>query len=232
MAVTSNFIQVPPQSTGLKVDTAELTVGANTVERQKIVLADPQTAANMAAISASQTLNVSTDGINAQTYRCALAPFSAGTGATTDIANLTGSASKTIRVTKVIVSSTTATAAVYYDLQLQKTSTASTGGTPVAGTVVPLDSGFAAGTATAQAFTAAPTSGTGVGIIESQRIFSGITGTVTINTNPVTFEFGRNGSSALVLRGVAQQLGVRINAVTPANAQTWDITFEWVEDNS
>jgi hypothetical protein len=227
-----NFIQVPPQSTGLKVDTAELTNGANTVERQIVLLGDPLVAANIGAVSGGRNSLVSTDGIFNATYRATCAPFSAGTGATTDIATITGSASKTIRVTKIVVSSTTATAAVYYDLQISKTSAAHTGGTPVAATVVPLDSGFAAGSATVNAYTAGPTSGALVGIIESQRIFSGITGTVTINTNPVTFLFGTNGGSAAVLRGVAQELGVRINAVTPANAQTWDITFEWVEDAS
>ena len=227
-----NFIQIPPQSTGLKVDTAELTNGANTVERQVITLGDPLTAANTAAVSASKNLNVSLDGINAQTYRAALAPFSAGTGATTDIAILGGSASKTIRVTKVQVSSTTATAAVYYDLQLNKTSTAHSAGTPVAGTVVPLDSGFAAGTATANSFTAAPTSGTQVGLVDCTRVFSPISGTPALGPQPFLFQFPAYGNAALVLRGTAQELTVRINGVTPANAQTWDIMFEWIEDNS
>lgn len=229
---TFNVIQVPPASTGLKVDTAELTNGSNTVERQVVVLGDGNTAASIATVNKSLALNVSLDGINAQTYRAVCAPFSAGTGATTAIATLTGSASKTIRVTKVAVSSTTATAAVYYDLQLNKTSTAHTGGTPVVATVVPLDSGFAAGTATANAYTAAPTSGTPVGVVDSTRVFSPITGTPALGPQPYTFVFPSSGSSALVLRGVAQELEVRINAVTPTNAQTWDICFEWVEDAS
>lgn len=226
-----NVIQVPPASTGLKVDTAELTNGSNTVERQVVVLGDGNTAASIATVSKSLGLNVSLDGINAQTYRAVCAPFSAGTGATTAIATLTGSASKTIRVTKVAVSSSTATGAVYYDLQLNKTSTAHTGGTPVVATVVPLDSGFAAGTATANSYTAAPTSGTPVGVVDSTRVLSPLTGTPVL-AQPYTFIFPSSGSSALVLRGVAQELEVRINAVTPTNAQTWDICFEWVEDNS
>jgi hypothetical protein len=94
-----------------------------------------------------------------------------------------------------------------------------------------MDSGFAAGTATCNAFTAAPTSGTQVGLVDCTRISSPLTGTVTTN-QPYTFNFPAYGQSALVLRGVAQELEVRINSVTPANAQTWDIMFEWVEDNS
>jgi len=226
------YIQVPPQSTGLKVDTAELTNGSNTVERQVAVLGDAVTAANVAAVSASKALNVSLDGLNAVTYRATCAPFSAGTGATTAIATLAGNASKTVRVTKVSVSSTTATAAVYYDVQLNKTSTAHSGGTATAATVVPLDSNFAASPSVVNPYTAAPTSGTAVGVIDSARVFSPITGTPALGPQICTFTFGTNGSSACVLRGTAQELEVRINGVTPANAQTWDISFEWVEDNS
>lgn len=45
------FIQVPPDSTGKKVDTSELTVGANTVERQRFNISDPTTAAAIAGIT-------------------------------------------------------------------------------------------------------------------------------------------------------------------------------------
>jgi hypothetical protein len=37
--MTDAFIQVAPDSTGKKVDNEELTVGANTVERQRIEVA-------------------------------------------------------------------------------------------------------------------------------------------------------------------------------------------------
>jgi hypothetical protein len=38
--VTDNYVQVSPNSTGLRIDTSELTVGSNVVERQRIVLAN------------------------------------------------------------------------------------------------------------------------------------------------------------------------------------------------
>jgi hypothetical protein len=44
------IIQVPVDSTGKKVDTSELTVGVNTVERQRIVLSDDAAAAGLAAV--------------------------------------------------------------------------------------------------------------------------------------------------------------------------------------
>jgi hypothetical protein len=45
-----NFIQTTPNLSGLKVDTSELVVGSNTVERQNVCLADPVTAANIANV--------------------------------------------------------------------------------------------------------------------------------------------------------------------------------------
>lgn len=40
---TDSYIQVPPNSSGSKVDTSELTVNSQTVERQRIVIGDPTT---------------------------------------------------------------------------------------------------------------------------------------------------------------------------------------------
>lgn len=39
--MSNSFVQVPPDSTGKKVDTAEVVVGGQTVERQRIVVSDP-----------------------------------------------------------------------------------------------------------------------------------------------------------------------------------------------
>lgn len=61
--MAANFIQ-PPANTGLglKVDTTELVVGANTVERQNICIADPVTAANIATVTAGGALKVDGSG--------------------------------------------------------------------------------------------------------------------------------------------------------------------------
>lgn len=48
--MADNYVQVPAQGVGLKVDTSELTVGANTVERQRINIADSSTAAAVAPV--------------------------------------------------------------------------------------------------------------------------------------------------------------------------------------
>lgn len=52
------FVQVQPDSSGKKVDTSELTVSSQTVERQRIVIADTTTGAALAAVrntSATET---------------------------------------------------------------------------------------------------------------------------------------------------------------------------------
>src|SRR4051794_37817934 len=48
--MADGFVQVQPDSTGKQVDTSELTVGLNTVERQRIVLADGTNAAGLGAV--------------------------------------------------------------------------------------------------------------------------------------------------------------------------------------
>jgi hypothetical protein len=46
------YIQVYPDATGKKIDTSEVTVGANTVERQRLVIASDSGATNLAGVTA------------------------------------------------------------------------------------------------------------------------------------------------------------------------------------
>ena len=48
--MADGIVQLQPDSTGKKVDTSELTVGANTVERQRLVIADSGTAAALVPV--------------------------------------------------------------------------------------------------------------------------------------------------------------------------------------
>lgn len=48
--MADQYVQIPPQSTGLKIDTSELTVNAQTVERQRIIISDTTGAAAFAAV--------------------------------------------------------------------------------------------------------------------------------------------------------------------------------------
>ena len=51
--MADGYIQVPPDSTGKKIDTSEITVGANTVERHRVNITDPVTASAMAPVTSS-----------------------------------------------------------------------------------------------------------------------------------------------------------------------------------
>jgi hypothetical protein len=56
------FIGIPPDSTGKKIDTSELTVGPNLVERQRYVIADPVAGGNLATVTAAGALKVDGSG--------------------------------------------------------------------------------------------------------------------------------------------------------------------------
>jgi hypothetical protein len=220
-------IQLPPNSTGTVLDTNTI----SSKDRQIINIGDPTTGANQVTVGANGAAYMSPIDGNKTTYASALTAINVGTSATTVLAQVVGSATKTVRVTKIRVSATQSTAAVYYDLNIVKSSTAISGGTASAGTVVPLDSNDTAGTGTMQAFTATPTAGTAVGNIDAQKIFLPITGTPASGILGYYAEFGgRAASRAVVLRGVAQSCDVKIANATPANANSFDFAFEWTEE--
>ena len=52
--MTDQFVQLNPDGAGKKIDTSELTVGTNTVERQRVVIGDPSSAAGLAVVANSQ----------------------------------------------------------------------------------------------------------------------------------------------------------------------------------
>lgn len=53
--MADQFAQIATAGTGLKIDTSELTVNANTVERQRINISDPTTAAAHTAVMNAET---------------------------------------------------------------------------------------------------------------------------------------------------------------------------------
>ncbi len=149
----------------------------------------------------------------------------------TDIACLTGSATKVSRLQSIRVSGSGT--AISVPLLLMKRASANTGGTAATSTALPvpyrLDSTDAAPTATTTAWTANPTIvDTSPGILDNGNLGLVAT-TVGAAVQPFVFwdYLGRNFSQAPVLRGVAQQLCVNLNATTPT--ALLNITFRWTE---
>jgi hypothetical protein len=154
---------------------------------------------------------------------------------------LCGSASSTVRLTRLTIAGRATTAAAA-DFQLIKTSTAATGGTiaagqPFAGAAVignPYDTNFAAGTALVTAWTANPTVGTPIvtsaGWIYAGQIFMGnlTTGSPGV---PTVVDFGNHPGSAVVLHGAAQCIAISSAVGTgPGSGNLMDITMEWTEE--
>jgi hypothetical protein len=238
MAITFNIIQ-PPANTGvgLKIDTSEMTNGANTVERQNVCLADPTTGANVANVvlglqpaqGYQLVANAPIDSYKLS-YAAAFSAVTPGTSATTDVLQIFGSATKTVRVTRLGFSLTTATTALYLDTVLSVRSAAPTAGTATTGTAVPYDSNAAAATAVTKFWTAAPTAGAAVGSIAAYRYLVGITGTPTTTASDKIYEFGRGPVQAVVLRGIAQGLVLTFSGATLANTTLMDCFVEWTEE--
>lgn len=177
----------------------------------------------MAQVGSNGALSVAAIDSSKASY-IASASFSPTVTAATDVFTITGSASKTIRVTKLSISGT-ATSSVVVVASLIKRSTADTGGTPTAATAVPNDSANAAATATVASYTANPTLGNTVGAIASDRlVFAAATGVPSLRD----YVFG-GANQAIVLRGTAQQLVVNLNSATVAGIGA-NITVQWTEE--
>lgn len=159
----------------------------------------------------------------ANTYSCSFNVVAAA--AATDISVISGSATTTVYVTKVIISGTQTTAGLT-DTSLVKRSTADTGGTSTAQGSLQHDSSDVVASAIVLAYTANPAAlGTAAGTV--RRGYLPIAGATSVVNPIVVFEFGDKGKE-IILRGVAQQLAVNLNGATLAGG-TFDINIEWFE---
>ena len=168
------------------------------------------------------------------------ASYAACTAAATAIAGtsvkqfsvLSASLTKTIRLQRVRVSGTCATAAIYADVKLVKLSTNPSSGTKTDLIQVPLVSSSAAGSAVLAAiYTAEPTEGTVVGTLASATMFAPITGTPATGTSIMDFNFAVGGeleTPVLVAAGT-QAFALKIGTAY-SNALTLNVEWYWTEE--
>lgn len=143
-----------------------------------------------------------------------------------DLAALIGSATRTVRCTRVDVELlvTTASTALNADLRLVKRSTAGTPAAPAGTTVVgPLDSYDPAATATAAGYAAAGTAGTQVAVVRQGKI------PWAVGRYTYTWDLGRI-ARAPVLRGTAEKLVLMQSVALTGGVFQWSITFEFTEE--
>ena len=137
----------------------------------------------------------------------------AGTPASsaTDIMTLTGSATRTIKILRWVVSGL-ATSAGAFDFLLIKRSTANAGANTGL-TEVPWDSRDAAATATGRQYTANPTPGTAVGTVAAIKATLTTAAGGLVNV-PTEYELVGPQHKPIVLRGTDEVLALNLNAVT------------------
>jgi len=165
------------------------------------------------------------------TYSFATTVKTATAAGTGPFFSICGSSTKTVRLQQLVIGGTVATAAVYGDVELTKTSAATSAGTATALTKVPHDSNAAASTVNLLNFyTALATAGTAVGKIGSQGAVFPITATVAAQQAQVFFDWtNRQESEAPVLRGTAQCIEASFGTTT-TNAPTLTVQGIYTEE--
>lgn len=185
--------------------------------------------------------NVPTVGVSCQqeyttpTYHATGVAIAIGT-APTDVACITGSATKVIRLKKVRLSGLASTA-ININALLTKHTVANTGGTAATGTALPTaianDSTFPTATATFQAYTVNPTVDASAVIVNGATLFLPVTST-TSNSSGVAFDWATGGVAEAppTLRGVAQQYCVNLNGATAPSSGLLNVQWVWTESAS
>jgi hypothetical protein len=155
----------------------------------------------------------------------------------TDLVTIYGSATKTVRVVKFVIT-TTNTAAGSQTFFLIKRSAVNTTGTFVAATAVPSDSSDSAATATVGHYTANPGGlGTAVGTTNIKRVaspvlipasFAGIVDDAGFDM--LDSQINADWDKSIVLRGVAQGLCLNFNGAALVSGQVHAFQVIWTEE--
>lgn len=186
-----------------------------------------------AGIDLSGSILTSTDNRSRLVYSAACTGL-VPAASCTDVWQIIGSATKTIRLHYISISGTAGTL-VTLPIYLCRRISANTGGSAATGLALPLavkhDTGDAAATATLTAYTAVPT------IVDTspQLVRSG-TLTLPVTTAGVTpsrleWDFTRPGMKAQVLRGVAQTFCINLSTISVSSGLL-NIECTWSEDAS
>jgi hypothetical protein len=167
-------------------------------------------------IASDQTINVTTTpSSSSQTYCASVSGFVCPAAAT-DVFTIQGSATKTISITRIIISGTTsAGSGASISMSILKRSTANTGGTSITLTNVKLDTNNANATAVVKNYTAnATVLGTLVGNLISERMTINTAGALNDNT---VYDFGNRTNQPIVLRGINEFVCINFGSATITN---------------
>lgn len=143
----------------------------------------------------------------------------------TDLFTIQGVAGKAIQIKKIRCSGIS-TAAATALLQVVKRSTLDTGGTSTTMTNVRLNSNNPAGTALVKAYTANPTLGTSIGVLDAAYLSTNTLATSAFDNGGVTFDFSNQW---LWINEATTQVAVNANATSLTAGASLDCTVEWDE---
>lgn len=195
-------------------------------------------AQSMAALQDAAGINMAIMSLDSSraTYRFS-GSFTPQATAGVTVISIQGSASKTVRVKRIMVGGV-ATALSDTLFQLQRTSALGAGGTTVNPTAAKLDTSAATATAVVAHYTTSlKAAGTAVGgPLATVRLFQDTVTTPTVASREATMFFPERGApigQAIVLRGTAEFLEIQnINAGNLAAGSVLDYVIELEEDAS
>jgi hypothetical protein len=147
----------------------------------------------------------------------------------TDVLCVTGSASKTVKVSQVQITAD-ATGAAVLDFYIYKRTAANTGGTATHPSVVMMDSSDAAASATVNLYSANPSAlGTGVLLAGDHYEIPATTGTAYYSVPWIEY-FGRANDKQVVLHGAGEQVCFSLNGQTLPSGTSVYTRIVWTEE--
>ena len=147
----------------------------------------------------------------------------------TDIFAISGSTTKTIRVTRLVVSALQTTAGNVDIAVIKRSGGTQSAGTGQAANIVPSDTTNPTATALVQTYTAnAASLGTALGNVFAGKLFVPAAATAG-SPDKLDLQFGNRPVQAEVLRGATQYLCVNLNSVTLTGGSV-DLHCEWSEE--
>jgi hypothetical protein len=228
ISTASSFIKVytfgAPGFTHFRVRCSAFTSGSISVyvtQGPLLIEPNPSLSASNAIIG---TVNINSSAPN--TYGAAIVNLALAATAT-DIFTISGSATKTIKITKVHLNGIQTTAG-QINVSFMKRSSLNSGGTSTVPVAIPYDSLNTAATAVVAAYTANPTTlGTVVGTIYAERVF--LPGAATASdAQGLQVSYSDFGQQSFVLRGLTQLFCFNLVGVTVVGGSV-NVSIEWTE---
>jgi hypothetical protein len=215
--LTNNNAAPGANNLGVLPAVAQSAVQAYTAGDQVLPVTDLRGAAQVTMLDGCRT-----------TYRAAVRAFTPVASTTSPFFSLQGSATKTVRVTRLRLMVSAATGATC-DVQLGRFSALTGGTTGSTPSIFKNDTADAAATAVALQYSAVPTTATQTGGFAAEERYEIVTASPSVPIPAIDFKFGDvPGARAWVLRGTSDYLGILISAV--GTTPVADIWIEFTEE--